>query len=178
MRKKLSLLALLALLAGVVLNVALSSHQIESAQAATLPAVPAGLKNTFTLGISNGSGGVNWMSGSGASWDARYQYLSGGVNTAGNWKTWQWDQLPPGQFALDYMNESATNGSLPVLTWYELLQSAPSSGSTESDRNYNNLNNASTMKAYFADFKCDLAHSLSRETCCVCATQRSFLVKP
>src|SRR5260370_15055790 len=42
---------------------------------------------------------------------------------------------------------------IPVFTWYELLQSLPSTGSSELDRDYNNLNNASTMDAYFSSFK-------------------------
>ena len=143
------LLFTLGLGAGIFSQVSGSGVQA----AAALPAVPAGLKSTFTLGVSNGQGKTGWMTGSGAAWDARYQYLAGGVNTAGNWKTWQWDQLPPGQFALDYMNESAKSGYMPVLSWYQLLQSSPSSGGNESDRDFNNLNNGSTMNAYFSDFK-------------------------
>lgn len=93
------------------------------------------------------------MTSSSVPWDARYQYLAGGVNTTGNWKTWQWDQLPPGQFALDYMTQSDSNGYLPVFTWYQMLQSNPSSGSDEAEKDYNNLNNPSTMNSYFSDFK-------------------------
>lgn len=132
----------------------LSPLSKTSAQVVTaLPPVPTGLKSTFTLGLSNGQGKTGWMTGSGAAWDMRYLYLAGGVNTNGNWKTWQWDQLPPGQFAIDYMNESANNSYMPVLTWYQLLQSSPASGGNESEKDYNNLNNGSTMNAYFSDFK-------------------------
>ena len=67
------------------------------------------------------------------------------------WETWQDRTLPPGQFAVDYMNNSAT--AIPVFTYYELLQSTPSTGQGESDRDYNNLNNAATMNAYYANFK-------------------------
>jgi hypothetical protein len=143
--------ALCAITIGVALLGAAPATQAQTAT--TLPAVPAGLKSSFTLGVSNGPGKTGWMTGTGAAWDVRYQYLAGGVNTTGNWKTWQWDQLPPGQFALDYMNESAKSGYMPVLTWYQLLQSSPASGANEVDKDYNNLNNSSTMKAYFADFK-------------------------
>ncbi|MBN9393593.1 MAG: hypothetical protein J0I20_36515, partial [Chloroflexi bacterium] len=144
MRKKLSLFAILALLAGIILNVIISSHQIESAKAATLPAVPSGLKNTFTLGLANQAGSVNWMTGSGAAWDARYAYLCAGVNTGSGWATWN---SPAGQFASYYMSDSAANGYTPIFTYYQLIQSAPNY------EDYSNLNNASTMKAYYADFK-------------------------
>ena len=95
------------------------------------------------------------MTGSGVPWRYRYQYLAGGVNTSGNWLTWQDPSKPPGQFALDYMANStaAPTNYIPVFTWYELLQSLPSTGSSELDRDYNNLNNASTMDAYFSSFK-------------------------
>jgi len=103
------------------------------------------------FGLSNLD--INWMTSSGVPWRYRYQYLAGGVNTSGNWLTWQDPAKPPGQFALDYMTNSAASSSIPVFTYYELLQSTPSSGSTELDRDYNNLNNASTMSAYYANFK-------------------------
>src|SRR5439155_8600161 len=44
------------------------------------------------------------------------------------------------------------NGYFPVFSYYELLQSTPSSGANESDRDFNNLNNAATMNAYYANF--------------------------
>jgi len=58
-----------------------------------------------------------------------------------------------GQFAADYMSNSQANGYIPVFTWYELLQSTPSTGANESDRDFSNLNNAGTMNAYYANFK-------------------------
>src|SRR5262249_1329298 len=47
-----------------------------------------------------------WMTTSGVPCGYRYTYLAGGVNTTGNWLTWQDPAKPPGQFALDYMNNS------------------------------------------------------------------------
>jgi hypothetical protein len=90
------------------------------------------------------------MTSSGAKWDARYQYLAGGVNTGSGWATWN---TPAGMFARYYMDDSANNGYLPVLTYYMMLQSSPASGANEGDKDYNNLNNAATMKAYYTDFK-------------------------
>lgn len=122
----------------------------QHAQAATLPPVPAGLKSTFTLGLSSSPGNISWMTGSGARWDTRYQYLGGGANTGSSWSTWN---TPAGAFAAYYMQNSSSAGYVPVFTYYQLLQSSPASGGTEPDKDFNNLNNPSTMNAYFSDFK-------------------------
>jgi hypothetical protein len=120
-----------------------------TAAAVAVP-LPAG---RLEFGVSNLD--VDWMTGSGVPWRYRFQYLAGGVNTSGNWLTWQDLSKPPGQFALDYMTAStkAPANYIPVFTWYQLLQSLPSTGSNELSRDYNNLNNASTMSAYYASFK-------------------------
>ena len=105
------------------------------------------------FGLSNLD--ATWMTASGVPWRYRYQYLSAGVNTGNGWETWQDPALPPGQFAADFMTNSTTGGAsyIPVFTYYELLQSSPSTGGDESTRDFNNLNNAATMNAYFANFK-------------------------
>jgi len=118
-----------------------------AAAAAPLPAT------RLEFGLGNGPGDLSWMTASGVPWKYRYQYLAGGVNTPNPWETWQDLSLPPGQFAADYMKSSNDNGCIPVFTWYELLQSNPSTGTSESERDYNNLNNTATMNAYFASFK-------------------------
>lgn len=145
----------LSLLCAMIVGTAFLSpiSTVEAQTATALPPVPAGLKSTFTIGLASQPSNLGWMTNSGTPWDARYQYLAGGVNTSGNWKTWQDMSVAPGQFASDYMNQSAANGYLPVITWYQMLQSSPASGSSEADKDYNNLNNGSTMKAYFSDFK-------------------------
>jgi hypothetical protein len=132
---------------------ALAAPAYSSPDAAqVLPVIPGGLKSTFMVGMSNGPGNVAWMQNSGAAWDARYQYLVGGVNypTNTNWTTWN---SPPGQFATNYIEESTSKGYLPVFTYYQIYQSYPAVGANEAERDYNNLNNAATMNAYFADFK-------------------------
>jgi len=98
---------------------------------------------------------ITWMKDSGVPWRYRYQYLSAGVNTGNGWETWQDPALPPGQFAVDYMATSTTAPAnyIPVFTYYELLQSLPSSGSSEAQRDFNNLNTVSTMNSYYANFK-------------------------
>jgi len=105
------------------------------------------------FGLSNLD--ATWMTSSGVPWKYRFQYLSAGVNTGKGWETWQDPAKPPGQFAADYMTASTTAPAayIPVFTYYELLQSTPSSGSSESDRDFSNLNNGATMNAYYANFK-------------------------
>jgi len=102
------------------------------------------------FGVASQPSDLTWMTGSGVPWRYRYQYLSGGVNTGSGWETWN---SPTGSFATLYMNASSANGYIPVFSYYELLQSTPSTGANESDRDYSNLNNAVTMAAYYANFK-------------------------
>src|SRR6266571_4037036 len=73
-----------------------------------------------------------------------------GANTGSGWETWN---SPTGSFASLYMSASSANGYIPVFSYYELLQSSPSTGSNESDRDFSNLNNTTTMAAYYANFK-------------------------
>jgi hypothetical protein len=120
--------------------------------------VPTGVPSTFMFGLAahptDGQVGptfdnITWLKNSGTRWDACYQYLAGGVNTGSGWATWNSD----GYFATKYLEEADAAGYLPVLTYYQLLQSNPHTGSGESAQDFNNLNNASTMAAYYADFK-------------------------
>ncbi len=101
------------------------------------------------VGLANGPGDLSWMTSSGVPWRYRYQYLSGGVNTGQGWETWN---SPSGAFATYYMDASGTAGYIPVFSYYELLQSNPSTGSNELDRDYSNLNNPTTMNAYYTNF--------------------------
>lgn len=120
--------------------------------------VPAGLRSHFMFGLAANPtdgqvgpsyGNITWMQNSGTTWDACYQYLAGGVNTGSGWATWN----TGGYFATKYLQEADAAGYLPVLTYYQLLQSNPHSGADESAQDFNNLNNAATMAAYYADFK-------------------------
>src|SRR6202162_3230337 len=138
--------AVLVLAMGAVAATGSSARSQESRpfSAATLP------QSQLHFGLANGPADIGWMQGSGVPWRYRYQYLSAGVNTGNGWETWN---SPPGAFATFYMTASANDGYIPVLSYYELLQSNPSTGSNESDRDYSNLNNTSTMAAYYANFK-------------------------
>jgi hypothetical protein len=147
-------------LAAVSIQLLLGLSSVSPAAAA--PATPRvqpraavrGLPTTrLELGLSSAPDQLAWMRSSGVPWKYRYQYLTGGVNTSDLWTTWQIPSAPPGQFAADYMTASGAAGYIPYLVYYVLLKSAPGSGKDEGDRDYNNLNNTSTMNAYFANFK-------------------------
>ncbi len=108
------------------------------------------------FGVANGPDRLGWMSASGVPWRYRYTYLAGGVNTSAPWPTWQDPALPPGQYALDYMRNSAAHGYMPVFPYYQLLQSLSSSDTTgqgESARDLAHLNDAALMRAYYQDFQ-------------------------
>ncbi len=137
--------ARLAWAVGLSLLTAVISGVAVPRQARAALTLPAGLN----FGLGNNPGDLTWMTSSGVPWRYRYAYLAGGVNTGGGWETWN---SPSGQYAAYYMSDSAANGYLPVFSYYELLQSNPSTGGNESDRDFSNLNNAATMNAYYANF--------------------------
>ncbi|TMB60598.1 MAG: hypothetical protein E6J51_12835, partial [Chloroflexi bacterium] len=124
---------------------ALLAAVVTASPARAAVTLPAGLH----FGLGNNPGDLGWMTASGVPWRYRYCYLAGGVNTSSGWETWN---LPPGQYAAYYMSNSAAQGYIPVFSYYELLQSNPSVGANESDRDFSNLNNAATMNAYYANF--------------------------
>ncbi|HEY0807503.1 MAG TPA: hypothetical protein VGD84_20725, partial [Pseudonocardiaceae bacterium] len=120
-----------------------STHRVM-ASASALP------QTQLHFGVTSSPADLSWMTSSGVPWRYRYQYLAGGVNTGAGWETWN---SPSGAFASLYMTASSGAGYIPVFSYYELLQSTPSTGANESDRDYNNLNNTATMNAYYANFK-------------------------
>ena len=115
-----------------------------------LPNYPPALPRTLFLGLGNDPATLSWMTGSGIPWQARYTYLSGGVNTSSNWTTWN---TPNGAYALMYMNASASANYLPVLTFDNINISLPRIGSSESQQDLSNLDNPSTMLAYYSQWK-------------------------
>src|SRR5437588_2796145 len=136
--------AALSLLPALVLEMAL----VLPLGAPTANALPTGLPPHFAFGIG-ASPGETWMPQSGIAWDYRMQYLAGGVNTSSGWETWNAN----GTFALNYANESAQHGYIPVFPYYELLQSSGSCGScAENQKDITNLNTPGLMNAYYANF--------------------------
>jgi hypothetical protein len=103
---------------------------------------------TFAFGMTNGPGATAQVTEGGSSFTYRYQYLAGGVNTGNGWTTWN----PNGEFASNYMKESADHGFIPVFTFYQILQSKPGTGGGEDEKDYNNLNDKNTMRAYYNEF--------------------------
>ncbi len=132
------------LLAIAVLLVAgaagLSGQILPTVKAAspTLAPIPGGFPSHFGYGLFNGN--LSDMH-SGVPYDYRYQYLAGGVNTGGGWQTWG------SSYARNYVTQSRSAGYLPGFVYYMILQSAPHYDE------YGNLNDASTMLAYYNDFK-------------------------
>ncbi|HZU66478.1 MAG TPA: hypothetical protein VFA09_04300 [Ktedonobacteraceae bacterium] len=120
--------------------------------------VPAAFPHYFSFGVMNPPGSASQLddmrSRNGAAFSFRYQYLTGGVNTGRGWEQWQ---QPQGQFATSYMDESAQHGYMPVFVYYEIcLSNGPHPGSYcgghNIDQDTGNLADASTMKAYFANW--------------------------
>src|SRR2546428_3699671 len=140
-----------AISAALAMTLAVSAAFVLAPHSRPAHAVAPPLPNSrLEFGVGNSPSDLSWMTSSGVPWKYRYQYLSGGVNTGSGWETWN---IPSGAFATFYMDASLANGYIPVFPYYELLQSTPSSGANESDRDYNNLNNTATMNAYYANFK-------------------------
>jgi hypothetical protein len=114
----------------------------------SLAALPLGWPHHLLLGVSDSPGDAQHLAGQ-SHVDARYQYLSGGVNTGHGWTTWN----PNGTFASMYVRESIAAHQIPVFTYYQLLQSSPATGSSEQQKDLSNLRNPATMRAYWADYE-------------------------
>ncbi len=135
-----------ALLCAGAASVAADSTRSGSAPV-SLIALPSGWPHHLVLGLTDQPGDAARLR-SRASLDARYQYLAGGVNTRKGWATWN----PNGTFASLYVRESIAQHLIPVLTYYQMLQSSPSLGANELERDVSNLRNGATMRAYWADY--------------------------
>ena len=83
--------------------------------------------------------------------EARYHYLSGGVNTGAGWTTWA---EGGGSFVSGYIADSQASGFLPVFSLYEIRPSQPGAGDPdESAGDLLNLRTRSTMRAFFEELK-------------------------
>jgi hypothetical protein len=112
-----------------------------------LPPLPARWPRTLQIGMTDPPGGAAALRRA-APFGFRYQYLAGGVNTGQGWATWN----PGGTFASLYAQDSRAHGELPVLTYYQLLQSKPGGGD-EAHADLANLRDAQTMSAYWDDVR-------------------------
>jgi hypothetical protein len=112
---------------------------------ATLPPLPAHWPHTLQIGLSDDPGDASALRKT-APFGFRYQYLAGGANTGNGWATWN----PDGTFASMYVHDSWAHNTVPVLSYYMLLQSKPGGGD-EAHADLGNLQNADTMAAYWRD---------------------------
>jgi hypothetical protein len=84
-----------------------------------------------------------WMRDSGVPWDLRYRYfIKGWVNN------WGWGPAD-GAFALEYMRQCDEQGFIPTVQYYQ-LNTEPGGGE---EAVLAKVQNASTMRSYFSDFK-------------------------
>jgi hypothetical protein len=113
----------------------------------SVAAIPIGWPHHLALGLSDSPGDAHVLR-THAPLDARYQYLSGGVDTGKGWSTWN----PGGTFASMYVRESIAAHMIPVFTYYQLLQSTPAAGADELHKDLSNLRDRATMRAYWSDF--------------------------
>ncbi len=143
----------LAFLGGVTL-VAISLITLglkpgqETQTAAAAGILPSGWPSGLQVGVSDQPGGAAAVKAA-APFAFRYQYLAGGVNTGSGWANWN----PNGQFVTYYVQESVANGIMPVFTYYQIRQSTPGANMAETDGAVANLQNATTMTAWFNDLK-------------------------
>jgi len=116
---------------GTLACLAIGSSALAPTQAVTVDLRPIAAsalpQNQLHFGLASSPSDLGWMTSSGVPWRYRYAYLSAGVNTGKGWETWN---SPPGAYAAFYMNASGTSGYVPVFSYYELLQSNPSTGAT------------------------------------------------
>jgi hypothetical protein len=110
--------------------------------------VPAGWPSSLQLGMSSGPGDAARMRAT-APFGLRSQYLAGGANTGSGWSTWNTD----GAFVTYYAQDSRDQGMRSIFDYYMLLQSQPATGVDEGAKDWSNLNNDATMRAYYADLK-------------------------
>ena len=117
--------------------------------AGSLPPLPARWPSrSLEIGMTDSPQGAAALRAS-APFAFRYQYLVGGVNTGGGWKTWNADA----QFPTLYIQESAANNLTSVFSYYTIRGSSPGNTMSELDGDVANLANDATMAAYYADLK-------------------------
>jgi hypothetical protein len=108
-----------------------------------------------------------------AALDVRYLYLAGGVfdgptacsscnsgcTTSGTscqgggcnwWGCWQDTSKPPGQYLRDLIGQTKAAGQIPMVTYYEILQT---SGANDGPELVGQVKDAALMTRYFADFR-------------------------
>ncbi|MBU6389252.1 hypothetical protein KGQ71_01930 [Patescibacteria group bacterium] len=116
----------------------------------SLPPVPADwpTKGSFQIGMADSPNDAATLKNS-STLAYRYQYLTGGVNTGNGWTNWDSNA----NFASNYIQDSINNGFIPVFPYYQMRPSNPGIGMGEADGDLANVQNISTMQAYYNDLK-------------------------
>jgi hypothetical protein len=126
----------------------------EGAPLGKMGSVPARASQHFMFGLMSQPGDIPYLSAmrstNGTAWDYRYQYLAGGANTGHGWTTWN---SPAGQFATDYLMDSAQNGFHSCFVYYMLLQSNGATANGEAATDLAHLDDPQTMATYYADWR-------------------------
>jgi hypothetical protein len=149
--RRCALAAARVVLAALAALGALLSPSTESASAGVplLPPIPRDWPAWFALGLDNEIDRADLLAATGAPWDFRYQYLSGGVDTGRGWTTWR---SPAGTFARDYLRESQARGYRTLFIYYLLRDSGSGASTDEQTAMLTNLRNPVLMQTYYADF--------------------------
>ncbi|MFC1611702.1 hypothetical protein ACFL6C_12140, partial [Myxococcota bacterium] len=66
------------------------------------------------------------------------------------WGCWQWDQLPPGRFVADFVEETIAAGAVPMITYYIWFSVA---GNIEGAAEVARLNEPDRLSAWLSDFE-------------------------
>ncbi|WP_257453571.1 hypothetical protein [Archangium lipolyticum] len=121
-----------------------STLDTQEARLAIQPSgsIPTGLPARLMVGLFENNG-QTWMKDSKVPWDARYRYF-----TKGWVDNWGWSARD-GSFGKQFMDESAAQGFLPVIQYYQ-VNAEPGGGE---DQFLAKVQNATTMGEYFYDFK-------------------------
>ncbi len=128
---------------AIVLACVFVGMSLEAAQAP----VPAGWPTGLPIGMIDDPNDAAALVQA-APFAMRYNYLSGGANTGSGWSTWN---SPSGDYARIYIQKSIDSGVVPMLVYYQILQSNPHSGADEAAKDLGNFANLATMQAWFAD---------------------------
>src|SRR5436305_607376 len=121
---------------------------LAAAPAGAATPLPVGWPGHLVLGMSDPEHGAADLRAS-TPLEARYHYLSGGVNTGQGWTTWA---NGGGSFVTGYIQDSQASGFVPVFSLYELRPSQPGIGNPdEAQGDLLNLRTRSTMRAFFTE---------------------------
>ena len=104
--------------------------------------VPVGLPQHIAFGTE---GDVTQGNDLIAESEYQYQYLAGDIFAKG-WAHWN---LPAGQFARNFLEQTSKLGKIPVFTYYNIV---PAKARYE-DPGFTNLSDAEVMNKYFDDWK-------------------------